>query len=114
LMVGVDARRLLMLAALAMGLSCAGAAATSWLELLVALRAVHAFAGGVLLVIGQALIFLCFLRARQPFLQALYAIGAVVAPATIAPALEGWLVDAGSWTWIFIGGALAAFAALVP
>jgi DHA2 family multidrug resistance protein len=37
-----------------------------------------------------------------------------VAPATIAPALEGWLVDAGSWSWIFTGGALTAFAALVP
>lgn len=114
LMVRIEPRRLLIVAALTMGLSCAVAAATSWLDLLIGFRAIQGFAGGVLLVTGQALVFLIYPRARQPFLQALYAIGAVVAPATIAPALEGWLVDAGSWSWIFFGGGLTAFAALVP
>jgi DHA2 family multidrug resistance protein len=29
--------------------------------------------------------------------------GSVVAPATIAPALQGWLIDSQSWAWIFFG-----------
>jgi DHA2 family multidrug resistance protein len=28
--------------------------------------------------------------------------GSVVAPATLAPALQGWLIDSQDWTWIFL------------
>jgi MFS transporter, DHA2 family, multidrug resistance protein len=59
------------------------------------------FSGGALLVTGQAIIFLAYPRSHQPILQALFAMGSVVAPATIAPALQGWLLDSQSWTWIF-------------
>ncbi|TIX47478.1 MAG: multidrug efflux MFS transporter, partial [Mesorhizobium sp.] len=59
------------------------------------------FSGGILLVAGQAIIFLAYRRRHQPILQALFAIGSVVAPATIAPALQGWLLDSQSWLWIF-------------
>ena len=37
--------------------------------------------------------------------------GAVVAPATIAPALQGWLLDSQSWTWIFFSVVPVALAA---
>jgi DHA2 family multidrug resistance protein len=37
--------------------------------------------------------------------------GAVVAPATIAPALQGWLLDTHSWTWIFLSVVPVALAA---
>src|SRR5258705_2154648 len=59
------------------------------------------FSGAALLVGGQTIIFLAYRRSHQPILQALFAMGSVVAPATIAPALQGWLVDSQSWTWIF-------------
>ncbi|MQX09530.1 DHA2 family efflux MFS transporter permease subunit [Sinorhizobium fredii] len=97
----IEPRRLVIGATLVMGLACGLAAMTARLELLVALRIVQGFAGGVLLVGGQAMLFLAYPRSRQPILQALFAMGSVVAPATIAPALQGWLIDSQSWTWIF-------------
>jgi DHA2 family multidrug resistance protein len=38
--------------------------------------------------------------------------GSVVAPATIAPALQGWLIDSQSWTWIFFSIVPLALAAI--
>jgi DHA2 family multidrug resistance protein len=101
LMTRIDLRSLMLGSTLTMGVACALAMITSWLELLVALRVIQGFAGGVLLVTGQTMIFLAYPKARQPILQALFAAGAVVAPATFAPALQGWLLDSHSWTWIF-------------
>ncbi|WP_439616654.1 MFS transporter [Shinella sp.] len=94
-------RNLILGATLVMGGACAVAAVTARLDVLIALRLLQGFSGGVLLVAGQAAIFLAYPASRQPVLQCLFAIGSVVAPATIAPALEGWLLDSHSWTWIF-------------
>ena len=101
LMTRIDARALIVGSTLAMGMASAIAAITARLDLLVALRVVQGFSGGTLLVAGQTIVFLAYPRHRQPILQALFAKGAVVAPATIAPALHGWLLDSQSWTWIF-------------
>ncbi|OAP36816.1 MFS transporter [Sinorhizobium glycinis] len=98
-------------ATFAMGMACGVAAMTARLDLLVALRIIQGFSGGTLLVAGQAIIFLAYPRSRQPILQALFAMGAVVAPATIAPALQGWLLDSQSWTWIFFSVVPVALAA---
>jgi DHA2 family multidrug resistance protein len=86
---------------LAMGTACAVAAASTRLDLLVVLRFIQGFSGGTLLVAGQVIIFRTFPRSRQPILQALFAMGAVVAAATIAPIVQGWLLDNHSWAWIF-------------
>jgi DHA2 family multidrug resistance protein len=67
-----------------------------------ACRAVQGFAGGTILVAGQTLLFLRFPAERQPLIQAIFALGAVMAPATLAPALQGWLVDHLSWDLIFL------------
>ena len=37
--------------------------------------------------------------------------GSVVAPATLAPALQGWMLDSASWTWIFYSVAPLALTA---
>jgi DHA2 family multidrug resistance protein len=84
-----------------MGLAAAFAASASDLGQLVILRVVQGMAGGVLLVAAQTLLFLAYIPRRQPMVQAVFAIGAVVAPATLAPALQGWLIDSQSWIWIF-------------
>lgn len=97
-----SARSLMLTAPLIMGAACAVAAMTTSLDLLVALRAVQGLAGGLLLIAGQVLLFHAFPREKQPFIQALFAMGSVVAPATLAPALEGWLIDSQSWIWIFL------------
>jgi DHA2 family multidrug resistance protein len=101
LMTRVDPRRLIIGATLVMGATCGIAAIIARLDLLIALRVIQGFSGGTLLVGGQAIIFLAYPLSRQPILQALFAMGSVVAPATIAPALQGWLVDSQSWAWIF-------------
>ena len=101
LMSRIDPRHLIIGATLVMSATCAIAAVTARLDLLIALRFLQGFSGGTLLVAGQAIVFLAYPRNQQPMLQALFAMGAVVAPATIAPALQGWLLDSQSWTWIF-------------
>lgn len=106
-----DLHRLVLVAAIAMAAACGFAAMATRLDALVALRLVQGFAGGLLLVAGQTLLFLAYPRRWQPVVQALFAIGAVVTPATLAPALQGWLVDNQSWRWIFFGNALTALAA---
>ena len=108
----IDPRRLIIGATLVMGAACGIAAITARLDLLVALRVIQGFSGGTLLVAGQAIFFLAYPRSRQPILQALFAMGSVVAPATIAPALQGWLVDNQSWAWIFFGVVPVALAAI--
>lgn len=94
-------RNLIITSTLVMGLACAMSAITARLDILFALRVVQGFVGGTLLVAGQTIVFLAFTRSRQPALQALFAMGSVVAPATVAPAFQGWLIDGQSWTWIF-------------
>lgn len=104
-------RHVMISSTLVMGLACGIATITARLDLLVALRVIQGFAGGTLLVGGQAIIFRAFPRSLQPILQALFAMGSVVAPATLAPALQGWLIDSQSWTWIFFSIVPIALAA---
>ncbi|MBP1886070.1 MFS transporter [Sinorhizobium mexicanum] len=112
LMSRINPLSLIIAATLAMGAACGIAAVTFRLDLLIALRMVQGFSGAALLVSGQAVIFLAYRRSRQPILQALFAMGSVVAPATIAPALQGWLLDSQSWTWIFFSIMPVALAAV--
>ncbi len=107
----VNPRGLMIGATLVMSAACAVAAITARLELLVALRIIQGLSGGILLVGGQAIIFLAYPKHHQPILQSLFAMGSVVAPATIAPALQGWLLDNQSWTWIFFSAVPASLAA---
>jgi len=111
LMTRIDPHRLIIGATLIMGAACGIVAVTTRLDLLIALRVIQGFSGGALLVGGQAIIFLAYPLSRQPILQAVFAMGSVVAPATIAPVLQGWLIDSQSWTWIFFGVVPIALAA---
>lgn len=112
LMTRMNPRNLLLIAVIAMGVTCGLSALATRVDLLIVLRVIQGFAGGVLLVAGQAIIFLVYAPARQPLLQALFATGAVVAPATLAPALQGWLIDSQSWTWIFFSVLPVAWSAV--
>jgi DHA2 family multidrug resistance protein len=103
LMTRINPRSLIIGSTMVMGIACAIAILTYRLDLLVALRVIQGFSGGTLLVVGQSIIFFAYPRSCQPILQALFAMGSVVAPATIAPALQGWLIDSQSWAWIFFG-----------
>lgn len=108
----VSVRTCLRAATGAMTLACGAAALTFDLDTLVVLRLLQGAAGGVLLVSGQTLLFRAFPRFSQPVVQCFFAMGAVVAPATLAPYMEGWLVDSLAWTWIFLSIVPIGFAAL--
>ncbi|KAB0268556.1 DHA2 family efflux MFS transporter permease subunit [Microvirga brassicacearum] len=110
LMTRINPRSLIIGSTLFMGTACGIAAITAQLDLLVTLRIIQGLSGGTLLVGGQAIIFLAYPK-PQPILQALFAMGSVVAPATIAPPLQGWLLDTHSWTWIFFSVVPVALAA---
>jgi EmrB/QacA subfamily drug resistance transporter len=92
----------------------------SWsLDSLVVFRVLQAIGGGLLPVLGQAIIFRLVPRERIGAAMGLYGLGIVVAPA-VGPALGGWLVEDVSWRLIFyinvpigIAGALAA-ASILP
>lgn len=103
LLTRIEARQTLLGATLVMGVACALGALVVQLDILIFLRLVQGLAGAILLVSGQALLFWSFSAARQPAVQALFAMGAVVAPATLAPVLQGWLIDTHDWTWILFG-----------
>jgi len=101
LLMRIGTRMLVIIATLAMGLASCIAICTVQLELLVSVRVIQGLSGGVLLVAGQTALFLAFPKKHQPIVQAVFAMGAIVAPATAALALEGWLLDFLSWAWIF-------------
>ena len=101
LLTRIEPGRALLGATASMGLAAMLAALSVQLGVLVALRLVHGLAGAILLVAGQAILFWRYPPERQPVLQAVFAMGAVVAPATLAPMLQGWLIDSHDWTWVF-------------
>ncbi len=111
LLTRIEPRRALFGATLVMGFASAFGAHVVHLEFLIFLRIAQGLAGAILLVSGQALLFWSFSPQRQPVVQALFAMGAVVAPATLAPVLQGWLIDAHDWTWILFGVFPVALAA---
>ena len=86
-------------------------------ETFVGARIIQGAAGAALLVSAQTILFRLFPSAKQGLVQAVYALGVVMAPTTLAPAVQGWLTDDFSWTWVFwLNAALAplAFLCLAP
>lgn len=94
--------RSVMIAGALMTAACYGAAFTSDLNLMFGFRLLQGASGGVLLVGAQSLLFRVFPMRQQPFVQSVYAIGSVVAPATLAPYMQGWLLDQIDWSVIFL------------
>jgi DHA2 family multidrug resistance protein len=94
--------RIVMCAGVIMTAACCGTGYSTDLNFLFALRLLQGFSGGVLLVGTQALLFTVFPKRQQPLVQSIYAIGSVVAPATIAPYMQGWLLDKTDWSLIFL------------
>ncbi|KQY22521.1 MFS transporter [Rhizobium sp. Root482] len=88
------------------------AALTDDLNTLFALRLLQGFVGGMILVNAQSLLLKSFGWPSQPLVQSVFAVAAVVAPATLVPYAHGWLLDSHSWTWIFLAIVPIGLAAL--
>ncbi|MQQ10467.1 MFS transporter [Epibacterium sp. SM1979] len=78
---------------------------------IVASRILQGATGAALLVSCQTILFQLFPKSRQGLIQAVFAFGVVVAPASAAPALHGELIAGGSWRWMFALSACVALAA---
>jgi DHA2 family multidrug resistance protein len=70
------------------------------LPMLLFMRVVQGIGGGALVPISQAILMESFPPSQQGAAQALFGLGAVVAP-VVGPVLGGWLTDSYSWRWIF-------------
>jgi DHA2 family multidrug resistance protein len=95
-------RRLLSWAIILLMVGSAGCWLASNLGLLVICRALQGVAGAAILAGGQSWLFGRFQRDRQGLIQAIFALGAIMAPVTAAPAIAGVITDAASWNFVLL------------
>ena len=98
----VETTKALKTAILLLVISCFFSTLTSDLNLQYILRVVQGFSGGVLLISAQTFLFHEFSKKDQPFIQAFFAIGAVIAPATFIVGFNGLLIDTYAWEMIYL------------
>lgn len=97
LLAWLGTRRLLTWAILLLMSGSAGCWSAPNLAVLVACRALQGVAGAAIIASGQSWQFARFRRDRQGVIQAVFALGAIMAPTTAAPAVVGVIADAASW-----------------
>jgi DHA2 family multidrug resistance protein len=71
------------------------------LPLLVFFRVLQGAGGGGMQPAAQAILIDSFPRKKHGMAMAIYAAGALVAPA-IGPTIGGWITDSYTWRWIFL------------
>jgi MFS transporter, DHA2 family, multidrug resistance protein len=62
-------------------------------------QGIQGAAGGVAIAVGQAALLKSFARERQPLVQAVFALAAVVVPAMLIPAFLGLTAEGIGWPW---------------
>ena len=78
---------------------------------LIAARVVQGFAGGVLIPLVFAAIFLLFPRRNHPLATTIAGVVAVLAP-TLGPIVGGWITETTSWHWLFLINVLPGIVAI--
>ena len=87
------------------------------LDMFISMRVIQGMTGALLLVSAQTILFRLFPSSLQGLVQAVYALGVVMAPTTLTPVIQGWFTDEHSWQGVFwLNTALAplTFFILVP
>lgn len=97
LLTWLGTRRLLSWAIMLLMVGSAGCWLAPNLGLLVICRALQGIAGAAILGGGQSWLLGRFRHDRQGLVQAIFALGAIMAPTTAAPAIAGVITDAASW-----------------
>ncbi|MDG5785870.1 MDR family MFS transporter [Evansella sp. AB-P1] len=76
--------------------------ALSWdLSSLIFFRGLQGIGGGMMMPTSMALIFEVFPRKERGLATGIYGIAAMLAP-TIGPTLGGFIIEMGSWQWLFL------------
>ncbi|ADU28651.1 MDR family MFS transporter [Evansella cellulosilytica] len=76
--------------------------AFSWdLSSLILFRGLQGIGGGLMMPTSMALIFEVFPRKERGLATGIYGIAAMMAP-TIGPTLGGFIIEMGSWQWLFL------------
>ncbi len=78
---------------------------------LITARVVQGFAGGVLIPLVFAAVFLLFPRGSQPLATTIAGVVAVLAP-TLGPIVGGWITETTSWHWLFLINVLPGIVAI--
>lgn len=78
---------------------------------LIAARVIQGFAGGVLIPLVFAAVFLLFPRESQPLATTIAGMVAVLAP-TLGPIVGGWITETTSWHWLFLINVLPGIVAI--
>jgi MFS transporter, DHA2 family, multidrug resistance protein len=78
---------------------------------LIAARVIQGFAGGVLIPLVFAAIFLLFPRQNHPLATTIAGVVAVLAP-TLGPVVGGWITETTSWHWLFLINVLPGIVAI--
>lgn len=102
LLAWLGTRRLLSLAIFLLMVGSIGCLAAPNIGLLVICRALQGIAGATILVGGQSWLFTRFQHDQQGAIQAIFALGAIMAPTTAAPAIIGVVTDAASWDIVLL------------
>ena len=82
-------------------LASAGCAASDGFGVLITLRVVQGFSGGVLIPAVFSAVFLLFPSEKQGLATTIAGVLAVLAP-TVGPVVGGWITQTYNWHWLFL------------
>ncbi len=82
-------------------LASAGCAASDGFAVLITLRVVQGFSGGVLIPAVFSAVFLLFPNEKQGLATTIAGVLAVLAP-TVGPVVGGWITQTYNWHWLFL------------
>ncbi|OYY72062.1 MAG: hypothetical protein B7Y47_05135 [Sphingomonas sp. 28-63-12] len=102
LLTWLGTRRLLSWAIILLMIGSAGCSLAPNLGLLVICRVLQGLSGAAIIVGGQSWLFGRFEHNQQGLIQAIFALGAIMAPTTAAPAIAGVITDAVSWNYVLL------------
>ena len=106
------AKRLILASLLMFSVASWCVAQSATIEALIGWRLLQGLAGGLLIPVGQALVYRHFPVRERARLTSVIWLVALLVPA-LSPAVGGWVVQAGSWRWLFYANLPLALLALL-
>ena len=106
------AKRLILASLLMFSVASWCVAQSATIEALIGWRLLQGLAGGLLIPVGQALVYRHFPVRERARLTSVILLVALLVPA-LSPAVGGWVVQAGSWRWLFYANLPLALLALL-